>query len=63
MSMNWRRSVLPALMLLFAFPALAPAQVGISISVNTPPPALPVYDQPPIPDQGYLWSGLLGLER
>ena len=55
MSMNWRRSVLPALLLL-ALPAIGLAQVGISISVNAPPPALPVYDQPPIPDDGYLWT-------
>ncbi len=52
---NWRRSVLPVLLLL-ALPVIAVAQVGISISVNTPPPELPVYDQPPIPDEGYLWT-------
>jgi hypothetical protein len=55
MSKNWRRSVLPALLLL-ALPVIAVAQVGISISVNTPPPELPVYEQPPIPDEGYLWT-------
>jgi hypothetical protein len=55
MSKNWRRSILPALLLL-ALPVLALAQVGISISVNTPPPELPVYEQPPIPEDGYLWT-------
>ena len=24
--------------------------------MNTPPPELPVYEQPPIPDDGYLWT-------
>ncbi len=24
--------------------------------MNTPPPELPVYEQPPIPDEGYLWT-------
>ena len=56
MRMNWRRTILPALLLL----ALAGAQpwrkFGISISVNVPPPELPVYDQPPIPGDGYMWT-------
>jgi hypothetical protein len=30
--------------------------VGIGISVHTPPPLLPVYAQPPIPGDGYLWT-------
>ena len=39
---------------LLAFsPALA--QVDIAISVDVEPPPLPVYDQPPIPEPGYLW--------
>jgi len=45
--------------LLFAFVMLAIsaasfAQIGVSISVG--PPALPVYEQPPVPAQGYLWT-------
>jgi hypothetical protein len=32
------------------------AQVGINISVNLAPPELPVYEQPAIPDEGYLWT-------
>jgi WXXGXW repeat (2 copies) len=51
---NWRRSVLPALLLL-VLPVMSMAQVGINISVNLAPPELPVYEQPPIPDEGYLW--------
>ena len=37
--------------------ALSPAraQVDIAISVDVEPPPLPVYDQPPIPEPGYLW--------
>jgi len=37
--------------------ALSPAlaQVTIAISVDIEPPPLPIYDQPPIPDTGYLW--------
>src|SRR4029077_19363007 len=27
----------------------------VSISVNFAPPELPVYDQPPCPDEGYIW--------
>jgi hypothetical protein len=36
-----------------ASPALA--QVSFNISVNFMPPALPVYDQPPIPGPDYIW--------
>jgi hypothetical protein len=35
-------------------PVLAHAQ--ISIAVNIEPPALPVYVQPPIPGDGYMWT-------
>src|SRR6185312_7378712 len=52
---TWRGLILPALLLL-AIPAWSPAQVSVSISVNLPPPELPVYDQPPIPGDGYLWT-------
>lgn len=31
-------------------------QVGIGVSVNFAPPALPVYDLPPCPEDGYLWT-------
>jgi WXXGXW repeat (2 copies) len=39
---------------LFGF-APAHAQVDVDISVDVEPPPLPVYDQPPIPDTGYIW--------
>ncbi len=29
---------------------------GVFISVNFGPPALPVYEQPPCPDAGYIWT-------
>jgi hypothetical protein len=38
-----------------AWPVVAPAQV-ICISNASPPPELPVYDQPPIPGPGYIWT-------
>ncbi|MBV1699613.1 MAG: YXWGXW repeat-containing protein [Hyphomicrobiales bacterium] len=38
-----------------AWPVAAPAQV-ICISNASPPPELPVYDQPPIPAPGYIWT-------
>jgi hypothetical protein len=36
--------------------AAAGAAVDIGISINVAPPELPVYEQPPIPAPGYLWS-------
>jgi hypothetical protein len=52
------RSLIPALALA-ALPALpvATANAGIEfgLSVNFAPPALPVYEQPPVPGPGYLW--------
>ena len=44
------------LMALFAMalPAAAQAQIGISVSFG--PPALPVYEQPFCPGDGYLWT-------
>ncbi len=38
-----------------AWPAVVSAQV-ICISNANPPPELPVYDQPPIPGPGYIWT-------
>src|ERR1700722_19408872 len=51
---NWRRWVLPAL-LLSALPVMTMAQ-GINISVNVAPPELPVYEQPAIPADGYIFT-------
>jgi hypothetical protein len=50
---------LPLLVALFVFSlVLIPraSQAGLYISVGIAPPALPVYDQPPIPGDGYLWT-------
>ena len=41
---------------MMALPATSGAQIGIGISVNFGPPALPVYEQPPCPSPGYLWT-------
>src|ERR1700723_1671125 len=43
--------------LTMAVPSIsASAEVSISISVPIAPPPLPVYVQPPIPEEGYLWT-------
>jgi WXXGXW repeat (2 copies) len=34
----------------------AHAQIVLGVSVNVEPPPLPVYDQPPIPEPGYMWT-------
>ena len=49
------RTVLPLLLALL-LPALVTAQISVNVSVNTPPPELPVYDQPPVPGDGYAWT-------
>jgi hypothetical protein len=36
-------------------PATSNAAVSIGVSVTIAPPALPVYAQPPIPGDGYMW--------
>ena len=51
--MRWLRYLaLPVLMMVMAM--ASPAQVVIS--VNFAPPALPVYEQPPCPAEGYIWT-------
>jgi hypothetical protein len=42
------------LLLMLAIPAVSFAQAEITVQVA--PPELPVYDQPPIPADGYLWT-------
>ena len=42
--------------LILVFCAQSFAQVGIAISVNFPPPDLPVYDQPLCPGPDYIWT-------
>src|ERR1700756_1842965 len=41
-------------MMAFSYPALA--QVSLRVSVRIGPPALPVYEQPPCPGDGYIWT-------
>jgi WXXGXW repeat (2 copies) len=51
------RFVLPVVLALGAGMAMpsAQAQVAVGVSAPIPPPALPIYEQPPIPASGYLW--------
>jgi len=45
-------------------PGVAPQAVGPSISASFAPPALPTYEQPPIPAPGYVWTpGYWGWDR
>jgi hypothetical protein len=37
-------------------PNPAAAQAGIELSVQTAPPVLPLYAQPPMPNEGYIWT-------
>jgi hypothetical protein len=42
---------------LFALPsAQAQVSIGVSFNIDIAPPALPVYVQPPIPGDGYIWT-------
>jgi len=34
----------------------AQAQIGVALSIHVGPPALPVYEQPPLPAPGYIWT-------
>lgn len=47
------RSLVLALVVL-ALSAVSFAQIGISINIG--PPVLPVYEQPPCPAEGYIWT-------
>ena len=53
-------SLLLMLLTLGAIVALTPspasAQIGIGVGIRVGPPALPVYEQPPLPGLGYLWA-------
>ena len=46
---------LPALLLISSI-TYSQVDIGITISAGIPPPALPVYTQPPCPYDGYLWT-------
>ena len=55
---NVMRIVRLTLFLLVSLVAAAPthAQIAVDISVDIAPPPLPIYEQPPIPATGYLWT-------
>src|SRR4029077_21060927 len=46
---------LTATLTLLALPVVSQAGLFVGVSVNIPPPALPVYVQPPCPAAGYIW--------
>jgi YXWGXW repeat-containing protein len=54
------RSLALAFVLGAGFPSVllstADAQAVIDIRVDFPPPPLPIYEQPPIPGPGYIWT-------
>ncbi len=56
MRMLLRVHCLLLLPLLLILPAASHAQVGVGVSITVAPPALPVYEQPPCPTEGYLWT-------
>jgi WXXGXW repeat (2 copies) len=37
-------------------PAASRAQIAVGVSVRIAPPVIPVYEQPPCPVEGYLWT-------
>jgi hypothetical protein len=42
--------------LLLAIPAASHAQIGVGVAITVAPPAIPVYEQPPCPTEGFLWT-------
>jgi WXXGXW repeat (2 copies) len=48
--------ILVMTVLVLAMSAASFGQIGIGISVNFGPPAIPVYVQPPCPSEGYIWT-------
>ena len=49
------RSLLAVLMLMLA-PLASHASLSVGISIDIAPPELPFYEQPPIPEPGYIWT-------
>jgi hypothetical protein len=54
--MNITRSVRWLVLVLTLVGISGAAWAGVFISVNFGPPALPVYEQPPCPAEGYIWT-------
>jgi hypothetical protein len=48
--------LLAAIALLSIAKSYAQVSVGVSLQANIAPPAIPTYDQPPCPEDGYLWE-------
>jgi hypothetical protein len=55
LSMSIAAVLMGASPLLVTTPAQAGISIGIGITVSSAPPALPVYEQPPMPAVGYIW--------
>ncbi|HEY4933173.1 MAG TPA: hypothetical protein VII23_16530 [Terriglobales bacterium] len=55
MTNNYRR-ILWIAMAMLALCAASYAQIGVGIAVSFGPPALPIYEQPLCPGDGYLWT-------
>jgi hypothetical protein len=58
-TMRTRYLLVPLAMALASGVAAAPlmrAQAAVEVTVNVAPPPLPVYEQPPLPGSGYMWT-------
>ncbi len=53
---TWLTHAIIALLAASAFTLAPHAEAGVFLSVNIAPPLLPVYEQPPLPGPGYLWT-------
>jgi WXXGXW repeat (2 copies) len=51
-----KKMFLVAILGLVNSPAFPQVAVGIDISTSIAPPAIPVYSQPPCPEEGFLWT-------
>jgi len=51
-----RAAVLGTAVITTAFLAPTAARAQVSFSVNIAPPVIPVYEQPPVPGDGYIWT-------
>ncbi len=51
-----RNLLLLLLIAMCVMPLTSFAQIAVGVSIRVGPPALPVYEQPPCPTEGYLWT-------
>jgi hypothetical protein len=60
MSLRSIRNLITAVVMAAPILSLPAAQaqiaVGVSLHINVAPPVLPVYEQPPLPAPGYMWT-------